>query len=67
MEMAEAAERALAAAPDGLVYARVDLIRDRDGALKLMEFEAIEPDLYFDLAPDAAPRFAEAVVAAIRC
>lgn len=63
-EMLDAAHAVLAKAPRGLVYARVDLIRDRDGALKLMELEAIEPDLYLDLAPDAGPRFVEAVMQA---
>ena len=28
------------------LYARVDLIRDRDGGLKLIELELIEPYLY---------------------
>lgn len=60
-----AAQAALDAAPDGLTYARVDLIRSADGRLALMELEAIEPDLYLDLTPGAADRFADAVVDAM--
>jgi hypothetical protein len=59
------AEQVLAAAPGPLTYARVDLIRGQDGALKLMELEAIEPDLYFDLDQGAAGRFVAAVSAAL--
>lgn len=60
------AAAALAAAPTGITYARVDLIRGADGRLALMELEAIEPDIYLDLSPDAADRFAHAVVGAMR-
>lgn len=42
-------------------YARIDLIRHLDGSLRLMELEAIEPDLFLEHAPDAAPAFAAAV------
>lgn len=64
-DMETAARAVLAAVPPGIVYARIDLIRDRDGALKLTEIEAIEPDLYLSLAPDGGPRFAEAIRAAM--
>jgi hypothetical protein len=49
---------------DGLdtLYARVDLIRDDDGALKLMELEVIEPFLFFGVAPEALERFADAII-----
>ncbi len=64
-EMQGVARAVLAATPGKLTYARVDMIRDRDGRLKLMELEAIEPDLFLELDPDAAGRFVEAVVAAL--
>jgi len=48
-----------------IVYARVDLIRDATGRLALMELEAIEPDLYLDLAPDGGDAFARAAMAAV--
>lgn len=64
-EMRAVAQAVLAAAPGKLIYARVDMIRDRDGRLKLMELEAIEPDLFLELDPGAAGRFADAVMAAL--
>jgi glutathione synthase/RimK-type ligase-like ATP-grasp enzyme len=42
-------------------FARVDLVRDRDGHLLLIEVELIEPELWFDLAPAAATALAAAV------
>ena len=56
----EVAEQVLAAVPP-LTYARIDLIRGLDGGLKLMELEAIEPDLFLNDAPEAGARFAAAV------
>jgi hypothetical protein len=69
---ASAAERALAqAVVDSLerrfgaapLYARVDMLRDRDGAPCLIELEAVEPSLYLATAPGAAERFADAILA----
>ena len=40
-------------------YARVDIIRDNDGALALIELELIEPELWFRLHPPAADVLAE--------
>lgn len=57
-----AAERVLAAAPEPLPYARVDLIPAPDGPL-LMELEAIDPELFFRFAAGAAERFAVALEA----
>jgi hypothetical protein len=57
------AERVIAAAPDLPLYARVDLIRLPDGALALMELEAIEPDLYVQQEPAVPERLADAVLA----
>ena len=45
-EALSVAQAALGAAPLPAVYARVDLLRRLDGRLALIEFEAIEPDLY---------------------
>ena len=64
-EMLSVAEQVLAAADQRLTYARIDLIRDHDGSLKLMELEAIEPDLYLNLAPDGGAMFARAMRAAV--
>ena len=49
------------------LYARVDLLRGRDGSLKLIELELIEPYLYLPHAPgeggdnEGAQRFAAAL------
>ena len=61
-----AAEAALAAAGELLLYARVDLVRDHKGLPVLMELEAVEPDLFLEYAPGAPARFAEAVREAAR-
>ena len=58
----DVAARAMALAPDELVYARVDLI-DVDGQPTLMELELIEPDLFLRTAPGSVDRFAAAVAA----
>jgi len=53
-----AGERALAAIPfDMPLYARVDLIRDADGAPRVLELELTEPSLFFTHAPDSVERF----------
>ena len=64
-EMRGVADQVLAGVTKPLTYVRIDLIRDRAGALVLMELEAIEPDLYLGLAPDEGAGFAEALRAAI--
>jgi hypothetical protein len=56
----ESLERRFGAAP---LYARVDMLRDRDGAPCLIELEAVEPSLYLATAPGAAERFADAILA----
>jgi len=68
--VADEAERALALAalraiphPQPLAYARVDLIRDADGAPRLLELELAEPSLFFAHAPGSARRFAEVLLA----
>lgn len=59
------ARQVLAAAPPGALYARVDVIRDAQGALCLMELELVEPGLFLDLAPGSAEALARAIAAAI--
>ncbi|GAA5191794.1 hypothetical protein GCM10023322_49970 [Rugosimonospora acidiphila] len=59
----EAASAVLGAGPDGLLYARVDLIPDPDGTPVLIELELTEPSLFLTHEPGAAGRFAEAIAA----
>jgi hypothetical protein len=47
---------------DSLLYARVDLVPDRDGDPALLEVELIEPSLFLAHVPGAAERFAAAIV-----
>jgi glutathione synthase/RimK-type ligase-like ATP-grasp enzyme len=58
----ELAERVLAEVDADLLYARVDLVRDGDGALRLIELEVIEPFLFLESSAAAAGRLADAVV-----
>ncbi|MFC3626269.1 RimK family alpha-L-glutamate ligase [Vogesella amnigena] len=55
------AEAAVAAVPFDVLYARVDLIRDNDGALAIMELEMIEPELFFRFCPSAADTLASGI------
>lgn len=55
-------DHALAVAGEGLLYGRVDLVRDTAGAPRLMELELIEPALYLRTDPAAPGRFAAAVL-----
>jgi hypothetical protein len=60
----EAAGRILGAAPFGeLLYGRVDLLRDPQGAPRLLELELTEPSLFLAHAPGSAERFAAALLA----
>ncbi|CAN1563622.1 RimK Glutathione synthase/Ribosomal protein S6 modification enzyme (glutaminyl transferase) [Caulobacteraceae bacterium] len=61
----DVAQAVLAAAPGRLTYCRVDLIRHPDGTLRVMELEAIEPDLFLEHAPEAGAVFAAAVKRAV--
>lgn len=63
-EAREAARRVLDALGDPVPYARVDLVRDADGELCLIELEVIEPQLYLAWDPEAPGRFASALAAA---
>jgi hypothetical protein len=55
------AERVLRAAGHRYLYARVDIVRDNNGSPMLMELEMVEPSLFFELAPEAAQRCADAI------
>jgi glutathione synthase/RimK-type ligase-like ATP-grasp enzyme len=60
----ELAQSALAASPAKATYARVDIVRGRDGELLIMELELIEPALFLDVAPHGEDAFANAVISA---
>lgn len=60
------AEAVMSNAPEGLLYARIDLLRGPGGDLALMELEAIEPDLYIEHATDRGALFAATVAAFLR-
>ena len=55
------AEAALAPFASDLLYARVDMVREESGSLRIMELELIEPSLFFAQAPHALERFVAAV------
>ncbi len=54
----------LAALPRAPLYARIDGVETREGFV-IMEVEVNEPGLFFDHAPAAADRFAEALLRAL--
>lgn len=56
-------EAVVATLPDGLVYARVDLIPDADGNPHLIELELTEPSVFLEHDPAAADRLAAAIAA----
>ena len=60
----ELARAALAAAPAKATYARVDIVPDDDGLLRIMELELIEPALFLDHAPDGGAAFTRSILAA---
>ena len=62
----ELAKAALAAAPAKAIYARVDIIPDDDGVLRIMELELIEPALFLDHAADGGSAFTRAVLSSAR-
>lgn len=58
----ELARQALEVAPAPATYARVDIVRDDEGALRIMELELIEPSLFLDHASDGGAAFSRAVL-----
>jgi len=61
IEMVESASRALEAAGQETLYARVDGVI-RNGRFEVMELELVEPTLFFGTSPGAAARFADALI-----
>ncbi len=60
------ARAALEAAPPGdVLYARVDLVNDDNGAPMVLELELIEPSLFFSFDQGSAQKMADAIVARI--
>ena len=64
------ATRALRCAPEGWLYARVDLIDDASGRPVVLELEMVEPSLFLGFPdpgnPDPAVRLAALLAAAVR-
>jgi glutathione synthase/RimK-type ligase-like ATP-grasp enzyme len=60
----EVAQHALSEAPDGHVYARVDLVRHAD-SIRILEVELIEPTLYLFAHAPAAHDLARAILARV--
>ncbi|MCR9161154.1 MAG: RimK family alpha-L-glutamate ligase [Nannocystaceae bacterium] len=56
---------AMAARGPAPVYGRVDLVRDEQGAARIMEVELIEPELWLRMHPPAAQAFADGIAAAL--
>jgi hypothetical protein len=56
------AGEATGVSPSALLYARVDLAEVEPNDFVLLELELIEPSLFFTHAPDAAERFADALL-----
>jgi glutathione synthase/RimK-type ligase-like ATP-grasp enzyme len=63
-EVLACARAALAALPRAPLYARIDGVETQDGFV-VMEVEVNEPGLFFNHAPPAADRFAEALLRAL--
>lgn len=57
----ELAHAALGAAPTAAVYGRVDMMRDNEGRLAVVELELIEPALWLQHAPDGGQSFVDAI------
>jgi glutathione synthase/RimK-type ligase-like ATP-grasp enzyme len=60
------AKQALAAAPAKATYARVDIIPDDEGTLRIMELELIEPALFLDYAPGSTAAFTRAILNSVQ-
>lgn len=58
------ATAALRAAPAPASYARVDIIPDDEGLLRIMELELIEPALFLEHSPDRGAAFARSILRA---
>ena len=58
------ARQALDAAPSRATYARIDVVPDDQGILKIMELELIEPALFLDKSEKGGEMFVRAVLSA---
>jgi glutathione synthase/RimK-type ligase-like ATP-grasp enzyme len=56
------AQQALGAAPAKATYARVDIVPDDAGTLRIMELELIEPSLFLNHAPDGGAAFTRSIL-----
>ena len=65
-EQIEFAEKAMAVCSTLPSYGRVDMVRDNQGKLALMELEMIEPDLWLRKHPPSAKLFAESIARVIK-
>jgi hypothetical protein len=60
-QVLQCAWEALGMAPQELLFARIDLVRDDQGHLRLLELEMIEPILYLKHLPHLAEQLADAI------
>lgn len=65
-EQIEFAEKAMAVCSTLPSYGRVDMVRDNQGKLALMELEMIEPELWLRKHPPSAKLFAESIARVIK-
>jgi glutathione synthase/RimK-type ligase-like ATP-grasp enzyme len=65
-EQIEFAEKAMAVCSTLPSYGRVDMVRDNQGKLALMELEMIEPELWLRKHPPSAMLFAESIARVVR-
>lgn len=56
------AQAALAAAPATATYARVDIVPDDEGTLRIMELELVEPSLFLEHAQDGGAAFTRSIL-----
>jgi len=62
----ELSQAALAAAPAHAAYARVDIVPDDQGVLRIMELELIEPSLFLEHAPERNAAFTRSILSRAR-
>jgi glutathione synthase/RimK-type ligase-like ATP-grasp enzyme len=65
-ELAAAALAAVPGGPDGLLYARVDVVADETGSPVVLELELTEPSLFLTEAEGSADALASAIAARTR-
>lgn len=63
LALAHAVVAAIPGGFDQVLYARIDLIPDADGAPQLLELELAEPSLFLSHSPGAPARLAQAIAA----